>query len=79
MINSIFFAFSLSLSSSFICFKKSFAEESYTPSKPVVKFEMELSETMQNQYGKQFKGAPAPGNLNFINHFLISKKFEFNY
>lgn len=38
--------------------------DSDTPSKPSVKFEMELSETMQNQYGKQFKGTPAPGKYH---------------
>lgn len=37
-------------------------EDPETPSKPGVKFEMELSESMQNQYGKQFKGTPTPGN-----------------
>lgn len=31
-----------------------------------VKFEMELSESMQNQYGKQFKGTPTPGKSNLI-------------
>lgn len=38
----------------------SVGSDSDTPSKSV-KFEIEISETMQNQYGKQFKGTPAPG------------------
>lgn len=44
-------------------------DEVYTPTKPGVKFEMELSDAMQNQYGKQFKGGPTPGNKCY-NFFL---------
>lgn len=32
-------------------------------SKPSVKFEMELMESMQNQFGKQFAQSSAPGKL----------------
>lgn len=55
---------------------KTNVEESYTPTKPVVKFEMELSESMQNQYGKQFKGGPTPGN-NVIQLMFLKSHTSF--
>lgn len=50
-----------------VCFTSLYLDEVYTPTKPAVKFEMELSESMQNQYGKQFEGGPTPGKKCYSN------------
>lgn len=55
--------------------------DSDTPSKPSVRFEMELSDAMQNQYGKQFKDTAAPGKSKksfFMNFIIVVSSSETN-